>query len=104
MTIAQTEAEPLGPDSLTWRLGIPRTLVLLAGRALLIQVAHPTIGAAVHDWSIFREDPWGRLDRTTASLERQLFGGPEAIAEAARLRQVHGPIRGVGPDGAKYSA
>lgn len=95
---------PLGPDSLLWRLGFPRTSLLLAGRALLLQTMHPVVGAGVRDFSTFREDPWGRLDRTLVSLQAQLFGGAAAVDEAARLRQLHRSIRGVGFDGQPYSA
>jgi uncharacterized protein (DUF2236 family) len=97
-------AEPLGPDSLIWRTGLSRLSLLLAGRALLLQVAHPAVGAGVRDFSNFRADPWGRLDHTVTSLLAQLFGGPEAVAEAARLRRMHRGIAGTGFDGAPYRA
>lgn len=99
-----TTAEPLGPDSLTWQLGFARTGLLYAGRALLMQVAHPVIGAGVRDFSEFRTDPWGRLDRSLDSLMRQLFGGPKLVHEAARLREMHKTIKGVGFHGERYSA
>jgi uncharacterized protein (DUF2236 family) len=97
-------AAPLGPDSLTWQLGLPRTSLLVAGRGLLLQTMHPVIGAGVRDFSSFAADPWGRLDRTLVSLQTQLFGGPQASAEAARLRRLHGPITGVGFSGERYRA
>jgi uncharacterized protein (DUF2236 family) len=100
---AQT-AHPLGPDSLAWRLGFPRTGLLLAGRALFLQTAHPVIGAGVRDHSNFRTDPWGRLERTVDSLLVQLFGGTSTVAEAQRLREVHRSIQGTGFDGKHYSA
>jgi uncharacterized protein (DUF2236 family) len=65
---------------------------------------HPVIGAGVRDFSNFREDPWGRLDRTLGSLQIQLFGGGRALDESQRLRQLHQTIRGTGFDGARYSA
>lgn len=95
---------PLGPDSLVWRRGFPRTSVLLAGRALLLQVAHPTIGAGVRDFSQFRSEPWGRLERTITSLLTQLFGGERAVVEARRLREGHRRIAGTGFDGRPYRA
>jgi uncharacterized protein (DUF2236 family) len=85
-------------------VGFPRTSLLLAGRALLLQVAHPTIGAGVRDFSEFRNDPWGRLDRTVGSLLIQLFGGPDSVLEARRLRDLHRSITGTGFDGAPYRA
>lgn len=101
---ATPAAEPLGPDSLVWRLGFPRAGLLLAGRALVLQTAHPVVGAGVRDFSLFTEDPWGRLDRTLRSLQRQLFGLEAASAEAKRLRELHGSITGVGFDGRRYRA
>lgn len=97
-------AVPLGPDSLTWRLGLSRTAVLLAGRALLMQTAHPVIGAGVRDFSSYRSDPWGRLDRTLVSLQTQMFGGDQLVVEALRLRELHKPIKGTGFAGERYSA
>lgn len=97
-------ATPLGPDSLTWRLGFPRTGLLLGGRALLMQVAHPTIGAGVGEHSTFEADPWGRLQRTVDSLLHQLFGGEHAVAEGKRLREMHRTITGIGFAGQRYRA
>jgi len=85
-------------------LGLDRRALLVAGRALLTQVMHPVISAAVEDFSSFRTDPWGRLDRTVTSLVTQVFGGPAAVAEGHRLREVHRSIQGVGPHGSRYSA
>ena len=87
---------PLGPDSLVWKMGFPRTGLLVAGRALMLQTAHPVVGAGVRDFSDFTRDPWGRLDRTLRSLQVQLFGGPAALGEAERLRRLHRGIRGTG--------
>src|SRR5580698_7045165 len=95
---------PLGPDSLFWQLGMPRTALLLAGRALLLQTMHPVIGAGVRDFSDYRTDPWGRLDRTLRSLQLQIFGGTRAVDEAARLRELHKSIKGMGFHGERYSA
>lgn len=97
-------AEPLGPDSLVWRLGFPRAGLLLAGRALVLQTSHPVIGAGVRDFSDFAEDPWGRLERTLRSLQLQLFGCVGSHTEAARLRELHRSIRGTGFDGQPYHA
>src|SRR5580658_7706548 len=95
---------PLGPDSLAWRLGLPRTALLVAGRALLLQTTHPVIGAGVRDFSAFGSDPWGRLERTLTSLQLQLFGGQSAVDEAARLRRLHRGMAGVDFSGEPYRA
>jgi uncharacterized protein (DUF2236 family) len=72
---------------------------------LILQVAHPVVGAAVSDHSTFRSDPWTRLARTVRSVNRLVFGpAPTASAEGRRLRQVHGRIRGVDGGGNPYHA
>ena len=99
-----SDPAPLGPDSLVWKMGFPRTGLLLAGRALVLQTAHPVVGAGVRDFSDFTRDPWGRLNRTLRSLQMQLFGGPAALHEAERLRRLHRGIRGTGFQGERYQA
>jgi uncharacterized protein (DUF2236 family) len=80
-------------------------LLLSAGYALLLQVAHPTVGAGVSEHSSFRVDPWGRLLRTLDAFYGLVYGGPEAAAALGRrLRTMHRAIRGVGADGRRYSA
>ncbi|ONF66947.1 oxygenase MpaB family protein [Amycolatopsis keratiniphila] len=95
---------PLGPDSVAWQVVGDRRLLLGAGTALLLQVAHPVVGAGVHDHSNYTQDPWGRLDRTIDSLLSQVFGGREAVAEAERLRELHKAIKGVDHHGERYHA
>jgi uncharacterized protein (DUF2236 family) len=75
-----------------------------AGYALLLQVAHPTVGAGVRDHSTFEQDPWGRLLRTVDYLMLITYGGREAAAVGRRLRDVHKSIKGTNPDGSSYHA
>jgi uncharacterized protein (DUF2236 family) len=94
----------LGPDSLVWQRFGDLRLFNAAGYALLLQVAHPTVGAGVRDHSTFEQDPWGRLLRTTDYLFLLSYGGREAAAMGRRLREVHKAIRGRNPDGSHYHA
>ena len=94
----------LGPDSLVWqRFGDVR-LFFAAGYALLLQVAHPTVGSGVRDHSKFAEEPWDRLLRTTDYLNLLVYGGPRAAAMGRKLRDMHKTIRGQNPDGSRYTA
>ena len=93
----------LTPELQAWRRGSDPRGLLLAGRALVLQVAHPTVAAGVREHSGFRADPWGRLERTLESLYTVLYS-PDAAAECARLRALHRTIRGVAPGGRRYSA
>lgn len=78
---------------------------LMAPQLLLLQVAHPTVGAGVHDHSNFRADPWGRLWRTLLSLSTVIYGGQEAAtAEGRRLLEVHADMKGIDSSGRRYHA
>ncbi|HEX3510219.1 MAG TPA: oxygenase MpaB family protein [Solirubrobacteraceae bacterium] len=93
------------PASLLWRRGSDARVMLAAGYALLLQVAHPTVGAGVTDHSSFRRDPWGRLLRTLDFTCTMVYGGPGAAREMGRrIRAMHVGIKGRRPDGRSYDA
>jgi uncharacterized protein (DUF2236 family) len=71
---------------------------------LLLQVAHPTVAAGVHDYSDFEQRPWERLMRTLDYVTLLAYGGREAVAAGRRLRALHKGFRGVKPDGERYYA
>jgi uncharacterized protein (DUF2236 family) len=95
---------PLESDGLFWRLAGDWRGGLLAARALLLQVAHPVVGAGVGEHSVYKTDPYGRLDRTTKSTLRLVYGGADGHAEGERLRRLHREIKGVDEHGRRYSA
>jgi len=94
-----------GPDSVTW-LVVGDAAVFLGGiRALLIQAAHPEVVAGVFDHSRFREDPLGRLSRTSAYVTATSFGALPEVERAVRaVSQAHRPIAGLSHRGRAYSA
>jgi uncharacterized protein (DUF2236 family) len=76
-----------------------------AGYAVLLQVAHPTVGWGVHEYSSFTKDPWGRLLRTLDYVHGTISGGPELAGTiGARVRAMHRTIKGERGDGVRYSA
>jgi uncharacterized protein (DUF2236 family) len=87
-----------GPDSEAWRLDREAMLLLGAGpRALLLQIAHPSVAAGVAEHSNFREDPWRRLDGTLRSFLTIIYGSTSAArAEIRRLNELHRGIVGTG--------
>jgi uncharacterized protein (DUF2236 family) len=98
-----------GPESVTWRVNRESVLLLGGGRALLLQVAHPSVGAGVEQHSGYREDPWGRLWRTLDVTGRIVFGDDATSAAASRrLQHVHRFVRGTvvagRTAGARYDA
>jgi uncharacterized protein (DUF2236 family) len=74
-------------------------------RALLLQSLHPLAMAGVAAHSDYRNDPWGRLQRTVDFVTATTFG-PASQADLAveRVRSVHAHVRGTAPDGRPYSA
>jgi uncharacterized protein (DUF2236 family) len=92
-------------DSIVWRYAGDARLLATAGYALLLQVAHPTVGAGVTEHSDFKADPWGRLFRTLDYTYAMVYGGPKLAGEiGARVREMHKRIKGTKPDGERYHA
>ncbi len=90
-----------GPDSVTWRIDREAISFLGAGRALLLQLAHPWIAAAVAEHSRTFVDPIGRFHRTFDVVFTMVFGSrDDALAAARRLYQRHAAIVGVLPEAA----
>jgi uncharacterized protein (DUF2236 family) len=97
-------AQPLGPGAVAWYAASDVRALLLAIRTLVLQVAHPMVGAAVGQQSVYKKDPYGRLWRTVMSVIRQVFGGYQAAEEGQRLLELHTSIQGVDDQGRRYSA
>jgi uncharacterized protein (DUF2236 family) len=88
------------PDLAIWSVHRELALLVGAGRALLLQLAHPLVAAGVAQHSRFARDPIGRLLATLGPMYTLVFGSPaEATAAAAGLRRVHRRVRGVLAEG-----
>jgi uncharacterized protein (DUF2236 family) len=85
-----------------------RLIVLGWGRAILMQIAHPAVAAAIDEHSAFREGPlapFRRLHRTVRAMREMILGSePRARRAAARIREVHDRVNGRLRGGAPYSA
>ena len=94
-----------GPGSETW-LVISDVASFVGGiRALLIQAAHPEVAAGVFDHSDYRQDPLGRLSRTSSYVTATAYGSMPEVRQAVRLvRQAHRPVTGSSDRGRPYSA
>ena len=55
----------LGPDSVSWRVLGDASVFIGGIRALVVQAAHPEVVAGVEQHSTYRDDPLGRLTRTS---------------------------------------
>jgi len=82
------------PDSVTWRIHSDTSMFVGGIRALLQQALHPEAMAGVAAHSNFREDAWGRLQRTGDYVGTLTFGTrDEAEKLAARVRKVHAMLK-----------
>lgn len=101
------EGDPglFGPGSVSWKV-IGDVCTMVGGiRALLIQSAHPEVVAGVADHSRYREDPLGRLSRTSAYVTATTFGAmPEVEQAVERVRRAHRRVVGMSHRGRPYSA
>jgi uncharacterized protein (DUF2236 family) len=95
-----------GPQSMVWRIHSDPASLIGGLRGLLIQALNPVAMAAVSQHSDYRDDPWGRLNRTSKYLTITTFGDTVRAHEAAtRLRSIHRRISGVDPvTGRSYRA
>lgn len=94
-----------GPGSATWRTMGDATAIVGGIRALLIQTAHPEVVAGVRDHSNYRQDPLGRLSRTTSYVTATSYGAmPEVDAALTVVRRAHVPVEGTSERGKEYSA
>ncbi|MQY17615.1 oxygenase MpaB family protein [Nocardia macrotermitis] len=105
-TASTSPLRPVGPGSATWRWGVDWRSVLASRAILLLEVAHPVVGAGVLDHSEFLSDRWERITRTLASVRRMngFHGADAAVAEGLRLRQLHRDISGTDAQGRRYHA
>ena len=101
-----------GPGSMMWRIDKEAAIFLGAGRALLLQLAHPWIATAIAEHSQTLADPIGRFHRTFNAMFTIVFGTTEqALGAARRLHRRHAGITGrltaaLGPfaAGSRYQA
>src|SRR4051794_32746536 len=101
-----------GPDTVTWQIDREAVIFLGAGRAVLLQLAHPWVAAAIAEHSRTLADPIGRFHRTFDIVFAMVFGSLDrALASSRQLHRRHGMIVGemsenVGPfaAGSRYCA
>ncbi|HEV2324492.1 MAG TPA: oxygenase MpaB family protein [Terracidiphilus sp.] len=101
---AGQEAGIFGPDSLAWRVNREAALFLGAGRAALLQLAHPWVAAALAEHSTVLNRPIARFHNTFRIVFTMVFGTLEqALAAARHLYSLHTHIAGRMPeDVARY--
>ncbi|GGT90319.1 hypothetical protein GCM10010208_11540 [Actinomadura livida] len=93
-------AERLADRDVLRRVAAEPLIGLGAGRALLMQLAHPRVALGVAEHSDFADRPLARLFGTLDFLLIVTFGTPEEVARiAAKVRGIHNTVRGDGYTG-----
>lgn len=88
-----------GPRSLAWRVSRESALFLGAGRAALLQLAHPWVARAIADHSTVLNRPIARFHNTFRIVFTMIFGSlDQALAAARYLHALHTRIRGALPE------
>ncbi len=101
------EGDPglLGPGSISWLVLADPAAIVGGLRGLLIQAAHPEVVAGVDQHSRYRDDPFGRLSRTSAYVTATTFGAmPEVEQMVAQVRRIHRVVKGTSSRGIPYDA
>lgn len=97
--IASRTADPnagiFGPQSISWRINRESALFLGAGRAALLQLAHPWVVAALAEHSTVMDRPIARFHNTFRIVFTMVFGAlDQALAASRHLYTLHTRIRG----------
>jgi uncharacterized protein (DUF2236 family) len=78
------------PETIAWKIHSDPAMAIGGIRALLQQALHPDAMDGVAKNSNFREDAWGRLQRTGDYVSTITFGSrDEADALSARVQKIH---------------
>ena len=86
------------PRFITWQVDRQAAIFLGAGRALLLQLAHPWVAAAIEQHSDTFANPIGRSQRTFSTVFTMVFGSLDQSLDAARrLHRRHAAISGTLP-------
>ncbi|MFJ2032906.1 oxygenase MpaB family protein [Streptosporangium sp. NPDC087985] len=98
-------ADPLGPGSMLYQLSHQTRWGLVTTRAIVLEAAHPQIGAALITNSTFVAHPWRRLHNTVLSAQRMVNPDKRVRQrEAARLNRLHARITGTDAEGRPFNA
>ncbi len=101
---SMTDADPLGPDSLTWKYFGDLRTGMLGVWIGAIQNMYPELGAGVEDHSILLREPLQRVARSVYPIMGVVYDGERAAQTGAQIRGYHETIKGVDAAGRRYHA
>jgi uncharacterized protein (DUF2236 family) len=84
-----------GPTSVSWKVNRESAVFLGAGRAALLQLAHPWVATALDEHSNLRTAPLARFHNTFRFLYTMIFGSlQQALAASRHVYALHSRIQG----------
>jgi uncharacterized protein (DUF2236 family) len=93
--VVDPRAGIFGPGSISWRINRESALFLGAGRAALLQLAHPWVATALEQHSSLMNKPIERFHNTFRVVFTMIFGSlGQATMSARRLYALHTRIQG----------
>ncbi|WP_118915028.1 oxygenase MpaB family protein [Mycobacterium shigaense] len=97
-------AEPLGPDSLTWKYFGDLRTGMMGVWIGAIQNMYPELGAGVEEHSILLREPLQRVARSVYPIMGVVYDGDRAAQTGQQIKHYHDTIKGVDPRGRRYHA
>ena len=93
------------PEDPIWRVHADASMFTGGIRALLLQSLHPIALYGVEEHSLYRDDPWRRVQNTSEFLAATTFGPVTYASQVIdRVNRIHRAVRGVTDDGTPYAA
>jgi uncharacterized protein (DUF2236 family) len=102
--ISTTSADPLGPDSLTWKYFGDLRTGMMGIWIGAIQNMYPELGAGVEEHSILLREPLQRVARSVYPIMGVVYDGERATQTGRQIKGYHSTIKGVDATGRRYHA
>jgi uncharacterized protein (DUF2236 family) len=102
--ISTTSADPLGPDSLTWKYFGDLRTGMMGVWIGAIQNMYPELGAGVEEHSILLREPLQRVARSVYPIMGVVYDGDRASETGQQIKGYHRTIKGVDGAGRRYHA
>ncbi len=99
-----TSADPLGPDSLTWKYFGDLRTGMMGVWIGAIQNMYPELGAGVEEHSILLREPLQRVARSVYPIMGVVYDGDRAADTGQQIKGYHRTIKGVDTQGRRYHA
>jgi uncharacterized protein (DUF2236 family) len=105
MSAASTpSADPLGPDSLTWKYFGDLRTGMMGIWIGAIQNMYPELGAGVEEHSIVLREPLQRVARSVYPIMGVVYDGERAAQTCEQIKRYHDTIKGIDTAGRRYHA